>query len=65
MVLGQLDIHTHTNKSRHKCYIFTKLIQMNHMLGQNYKILENSIGVNQDDFVNYDDFSDRTQKQGP
>ena len=33
--------------------------------GQNYKILENSIGVNQDDFVNYDDFSDRTQKQGP
>lgn len=38
---------------------------MNHMLGQNYKILENSIGVNQDDFVNYDDFSDRTQEQGP
>lgn len=27
MVLEQLDIHTHTNKSRHKSYIFTKLIQ--------------------------------------
>lgn len=36
---------------------------MYHILGQNYKILENSIGVN--DFGNYDDFSDRTQKQGP
>lgn len=35
---------------------------MNHILGQHYKILENSIEVNQDEFGNYVDFSEHKSK---